>query len=397
MPVVDRSELEQSPLADLHALASELGIEGYRRLRKDDLVDAILTATGGDPGVGAAAGAAGGEATATEPEEAETGDAEGDRRPRRRRSRGGRGRTRDRDPAASDEPEQAQEAGPYVDGEVLDEETGDEEVRTGVLSITEGGSAFMRADPFAPGRDDVYVSAAQIRRCELRPGDEVTGPVRPPRRSERRPSLVRVDTVNGAPAEPPAERPAYAELTAVFASERLETPDELAAVPIGKGSRVAVAGPPGAGATALLRRVISTVRERSPDIETVVVLAGVRPEEVTDWRRDGGALLAGGSFERPPEEHAQAAEMAVERGKRVAERGGDALVVIDSLDALPIASARRVFGAARNTEEAGSLTVIAATGLAAEPQRWATTRIVLEPGGAIAAGSGTLRADLLGG
>jgi transcription termination factor Rho len=130
------------------------------------------------------------------------------------------------------------------------------------------------------------------------------------------------------------------------------------------------------------------------------VLAGVRPEEVTEWRREDGLKVAGGGFDRPIDEQAQAAEMAVERAKRAAESGRDAVIVIDGLDALPAGAGRRVFAAARNTEEAGSVTVIASTGLAGEPQRVATTRIVLEPGGSpdkpkLAPASGTLRAESL--
>jgi transcription termination factor Rho len=129
----------------------------------------------------------------------------------------------------------------------------------------------------------------------------------------------------------------------------------------------------------------------------------VRPEEVTEWRRDAKVAIAGGGFDRPVDEQAQAADMAIERGKRAVEQGRDALIVIDSLDALPPSVARRVFGAARATEEAGSLTVVASTGLAGEPMRLATTRIVLDPpppGDSVspprlAPTSGTLRADQL--
>ena len=129
----------------------------------------------------------------------------------------------------------------------------------------------------------------------------------------------------------------------------------------------------------------------------LVVLAGVRPEEVTEWKRAEGLTVAGGGFDRPLDEPAQIAEMAVERAKRIAERGGDAVVVVDSLDALSPAAARRVFGAARNTEEAGSLTVVAATGSGGELQRLATTRVVLDRARARSTprASGTLRAELL--
>jgi transcription termination factor Rho len=226
--------------------------------------------------------------------------------------------------------------------------------------------------------------------------------VRPPRRSERYPSLVHVETVNGQSADPPPERARFEDLTPVFASERLSAPDGLDAVPFGKGSRVAVGGPPGSGITTLLRRIALTLAASHPDLELTVLLAGVRPEEVTEWRRDSEVSVVGGGFDRPVEEQAQIAETTVERAKRRAESGGHAAIVLDSLDALSPPVARRVFGAARALEEGGSVTVIASTGLAGEPMRLATTRIVLESGSggpgppSLAAASGTLRADRLG-
>jgi len=259
----------------------------------------------------------------------------------------------------------------------------------------------MRPDPYAHSREDVYVSPAQIRRCELRPGDELSGPVRAPRRSERYPSLIHVETVNGQSADPPPERPRFEDLTPVFAAERLTAPDGLDAVPFGKGSRVAVGGPPGSGTTTLLRRIALTLAASHADVDLTVLLAGVRPEEVTEWRRDSEEVrVVGGGFDRPVEEQTQIAEIAIERAKRAAERGGHAAVVLDSLDALHPSSARRLFGAARSLEEGGSVTVIASTGLAGEPQRLATTRIVLEgtaPEGrpVLAPASGTLRAERL--
>ena len=213
---------------------------------------------------------------------------------------------------------------------------------------------------------------------------------------------MHVESVNGADAEPPAERPRFDDLTPVFPSERLAAPAGLDSVPFGKGSRVAIGGPPGAGASALLRQVAAALAETKDDVDLAIVLAGVRPEEVTDWRREASAPVVGGSFEASAERQAEAASMVVERAKRAAERGRDAVVLIDSLDALPAQAARRVFGAARNTEEAGSVTIFATTGLAAEPQRIATTRIVLEAARPEAQPklaeetSGTLRSELLG-
>ena len=143
---------------------------------------------------------------------------------------------------------------------------------------------------------------------------------------------------------------------------------------------MAIYGPSGAGATRTLRELAATLPERHPDLSLQVVLDGVRPEEVTEWLATG-AEVSGGSFDRSPEAQAQAAELAVERAKRRVERGAHAVVLIDSLGALPSSVRRRVFGAGRATEEGGSLTVIAALGDALDALRWATTRVALEPGG----------------
>jgi transcription termination factor Rho len=399
MSVLQRKDLEGSPLADLHAIASELGLEGYRTLRKAELVDAIL----GSDGNGATAEApAADEAPAAEAEEVDVEAAEEPEevsadepdevpadealeRPRRRR-RGGRGRR-----TAEEEEAPTREEEPEV---VEDEASEDERVVTGVLDVLPNGSGFVRADG-----EEVYISPAQIRRCELRAGDDVSGPVRAPRRNERHPSLIRVDAVNGQDAEPPEARPRFEDLTPVFPSDRLQAPASLDAVPLGRGSRVVVAGAPGAGATTVLRELAAALAAQ-PELELYVVLAGVRPEEVAEWREAaGGAQVSGGSFESAPDALAQAAELAVERAKRRVERGAHAAVVVDSLQGLAPSAARRVLGAARATEEGGSLTVVAAVGEASEPLRWATSRIVLEAGeGALsvdAARSGTLRADRL--
>jgi transcription termination factor Rho len=401
MPVLDRKELEESPLSDLHAIASELGIEGYRRLRREDLIDALAGDGGSSkpkarPKPRSRAKKADDKPAAASAPDAKDSDDDEDEPPRRRRARRGRQQKRDADSntKTDDRDERVDEAEPSDD----DAET---EPRAGVLDILPNGSGFMRPDAFAHSRDDVYVSPAQIRRCELRAGDEIEGPVRAPRRNERHPSLVRIDKVNGGDAEQPAERLRFEDLTPVFATQALTPPDGLDDAPFGRGSRVAVGGPPGSGVTTLLRRIVLGLKAAHDDLDVVVVLAGVRPEEVTEWKRDSAVTIAGGGFDRPVDEQAQAADSAIERGKRAAEAGRHAVVVVDSLDALPPAAARRVFGAARATEEAGTLTVIASTGTAGEPLRQATTRIVLEPGtgggkpAKLTATSGTLRADLL--
>ena len=425
MSVLNRKELTDSPLADLHQIASELGVEGYRAMPKDDLIGAILAAGGaadepaGQAEEGEESGAEGAsedtsegtsddtsegtsddtsegtsddtsegtsEGTSDDTSEGTSEDApdevpeeEALERPARGRGRRRGGR---RAPAGEEEPE------------VVEDEISDEEVATGVLDVLANGSGFVRVDPDGQSRGDVYVSPAQIRRCELRAGDEVSGPARPPRRNERHPSLVRVENVNGAAAEPVEERPWFGDLTPVFPSRKLNAPKSLKDVPFGLGSRVAIAGSPGAGATALLRELAGQL-SGTAEIAVQVVLVGAMPEEVTEWRRADGLDVVGGSFDRSPDAQAQAAELAVERAKRRVERGGHAVVLIDSLEALPAGARRRVFGAGRATEEGGTLTVIATVGHDREPLRWATTRVALGPDGKLAPESGTVRPDAL--
>jgi transcription termination factor Rho len=406
MAVLQRKELEASPLADLHAIASELGLEGFRRMRKPDLIGAILAAQGGEeetpvaleeerepdevPSEETLEGQEGEERDDDEEEEASEDTSEDTS------EETSEGSSEEALEADEEEQEAATAPGPAGEEEPeIEEQISDEEIAGGALDILSNGSGFLRVAPGEHSREDVYVSPAQIRRCELRSGDEVSGPVRPPRRNERHPSLVRVETVNGAEAEPPEQRPWFAELIPVLPSERLKTPAALRSVPFGKGSRVAVSGPPGAGASTLLREVAKALSEEYPDLAVSVVLAGVRPEEVGEWREIGLAVV-GGSFERPPEAQAQAAELAVEGAKRLVERGGDAAVIIDALDALPPGVRRRLFGAARATEEGGTLTIVAATGDDREVLRWASTRVVLEGPGRVAGdASGALRADRL--
>jgi transcription termination factor Rho len=328
--VLDRAELEQSPLADLHLLANELGVDGFRRLRRDDLIDAIV------------ARQSGAEAAEPEPEEDEEAP-----KPRRGR-RGGRGRGRSR---SVDE-----------DG-ATDEDTGEEPASAadttveGVVELLGNGSGFIRLSPPDPTDEDVYISAAQVKRCELVSGDRISGPLRAPRRSERFPSLVRVDTINGRPADEVAEGTRFEDLPVAFPAERFELGSEDPTVkaiewltPFGRGSRVVLAGPARAGKSEALRRLAEALRGIE-GLDVSLVLAGVRPEELGE---DGGV-----TFAASPDAQAQAIEQAVELGRRVAARGGNAVVLIDTLEHIPPHAARRALAAARNIVDGGSLTVIA--------------------------------------
>jgi transcription termination factor Rho len=243
------------------------------------------------------------------------------------------------------------------------------------------GSAFLRVDPPEPSDDDVYISAAQVRRCELVSGDRVTGPVRTPRRSERYPSLVRIDTINGSSADEISDGARYEDLPVAWPSERLalESGDQtLQAIewltPIGKGSRATIIGARHAGKSQTLRRIAEALHGRE-GLELVLVLAGARPEEIAEWQDGPVAPAAALSFAASGDALSQAVERALDGAKRIASRGGDAVVLIDSLDGLHQQAARRALAAARNLRDSGSLTVIAT---AAEPLGGETTVISLD-------------------
>ena len=256
----------------------------------------------------------------------------------------------------------------------------DKEVE-GVIELLGNGSAFVRLSPPETTDEDVYVSAAQVKRCELVSGDKVSGPMRPPRRSERFPSLVRVDTINGKPADEVSEGTRFEDLPVIFPAERLELGTEDPTVkaiewltPFGKGSRVAVVGPARAGKSEALRRLAAALAERG-GVELTVVLAGVRPEEVAEWQSGPTAPAAAVTFAASSDAQGQAVEHAVEQARRVAARGADAVVIIDSLEYVSPAVARRALAAARNIADGGSLTVIAS---APAPLGGETTVIALD-------------------
>jgi transcription termination factor Rho len=419
MTVLTRDALEESPLADLHLIAGEVGLDGYRKLRKADLIDAIIDRQ--------EEGEADPEAEAeveVEPDveaEPETSDDDEEERPARRSRRGARGgrgrrtaRDTDADEAEEDEaeeaptPARARRSSPRRDDAARrdDEDAGgDREERTteGVVELLGNGSAFLRVSPPEPSDDDIYISAAQVRRCELVSGDTISGPVRAPRRSERFPSLARIDTINGRPADEVAEGTPFDELPATLPTERfaLGTDDPtLKAVefltPIGRGSRVTITGSARAGKTEALRRLAGALAAVE-GLELSLVLAGVRPEELTV---EGIEPVAKLSFAASADARAQAIERAVETARRVAARGGHAAVLIDTLDGLSESVARRALASARAIADGGSLTVIATS---SAPVGGETTVIALDVNlaatGRLPAldlvASGTVRPELL--
>jgi len=260
----------------------------------------------------------------------------------------------------------------------------------GVLEIIEDGFGFLRGQRFLPGADDIYVSQSQIRRFGLRTGDRVSGQVRPPKDNEKFFSLLRVEAVNGIDPEIARRRPTFETLTPIFPLEQidLETQGNILSTrlvnlvsPIGRGQRGLIVSPPKAGKTLLLKAIANGITANNPDMHLMVCLIGERPEEVTDMRRTVEGEVISSTFDEPVEDHTKVAEMALERAKRLVESGRDVTILLDSITRLaraynlavppsgrtlsggidPVAlyPPKRFFGAARNIEDGGSLTIIA--------------------------------------
>ncbi len=263
-------------------------------------------------------------------------------------------------------------------------------LRGGVLEIVQDGIGFLRSDRLLPGPEDVYVSQSQIRRFGLRTGDFVVGQVRPPKETEKYYGLLKVEAVNGMDPEEAKRRPHFDRLTPIFPNERiiLETRPNILATrlidllaPIGRGQRGLIVSPPKAGKTTILKRIANGMTTNYDDLHLMVVLIGERPEEVTDMDRSVEAEVVSSTFDEPVQNHVKVAEMALERAKRLVESGRDVVILLDSItrlaraynlvvtpsgrtlsggiDPAALYPPKRFFGAARNLEEGGSLTIIA--------------------------------------
>ncbi|RMH40396.1 MAG: transcription termination factor Rho [Deltaproteobacteria bacterium] len=249
----------------------------------------------------------------------------------------------------------------------------------GVLEILPDGFGFLRAPDhnYLPGADDIYVSPSQIRRFDLRTGDRVAGLVRPPKESERYFALLRVEAVNGADPDARPPKLLFDNLTPTYPVDRWRLAPGGTAwtrvvdclVPIGKGQRCLIEAPPRAGRTRLITDLAAAIERNHPDAALTVLLVDERPEDVTELKRAIAAEVVASTFDEPAARHVQVADVVLEKAKRLAESGRDAVIVVDSLSRLvrayaatdPSAPHRpmRFFGAARNLEEAGSLTIVA--------------------------------------
>lgn len=260
----------------------------------------------------------------------------------------------------------------------------------GILEIMSDGYGFLRQDTLLPSSTNVYISQSQIRRFGLRNGDMVTGQGRLPKNGEKYISLLRVEAVNGFSPERAKERPNFGSLTPIFPNKLINlehAPENLSTrllnliAPIGRGQRGLIVSPPKAGKTLLLKSIANATTVNYNDIHVMVCLIGERPEEVTDMKRSVKGEVISATFDEPVENHTRVAELALERAKRIVESGKDVFVLLDGItrltrsynlsmppsgrtlsggiDPTALHPAKRFFGAARNTEEGGSLTIIA--------------------------------------
>ena len=274
----------------------------------------------------------------------------------------------------------------------LAEKPGELLIGEGVLEVLPDGFGFLRSPNYnyLPSAEDIYVSPAQIRRFELRKGDTVAGPIRPPKEKEKFFALLKVDEINGVTPEKARERILFENLTPLYPSQRLvmetskaELPMRVLdlAAPIGKGQRGLIVAPPRSGKTMILQGIANAIAVNNKEVKLIVLLIDERPEEVTDMQRIVRGEVVASTFDEPPERHVQIAEMVIEKSRRLVEHGHDVVILLDNItrlarayntvqphsgkiltggiDANALHKPKRFFGAARNTEQGGSLTIIA--------------------------------------
>jgi len=265
------------------------------------------------------------------------------------------------------------------------------EERDGILDTLPEGYGFLRCNGYKPSEEDVYVAAGIIKKYRMRKGDLVSGPIRAPRQKEKYPALIEPKLVNGADPELLARRVEFNKLTPLFPDERLKLevdgePGKIVpriidlVAPIGKGQRGLIVSPPKAGKTTILKEIANSIAANNPEVYLMVVLVDERPEEVTDMQRSVDGEVVYSTFDRPPEEHTQVSRLAIERAKRLVEEGKDVVILLDSItrlarahnlatpasgrilsggvDSTALTPPKQFFGAARNIEGGGSLTIL---------------------------------------
>jgi transcription termination factor Rho len=402
--MTERATLERKRLSDLHQIASQLGIKQYRKYRKPELAEMIYqvateqaasqqneTTTNGGSTATATQEAP---TTTTEPNgatetptaapvdgfgEADTNLATTEQVERRRQDRGRPDRKNGRQ-------DRRQEQRGDRDGK-----GGEENAQSGILDVLPDGFGFLRTGGYSQSKGDVYVSTSQIKLFNLRRGDQIVGQIRPAREGEKYPAMVRIETVNGQEPQKGRWRPNFDDLTPLYPMERLRLewkPNDIAprvidlVAPIGKGQRGMVVSPPKAGKTTILKQIAQSIAANYPETKLFVVLADERPEEVTDWERSvEEAEVVASTFDQPADNHIAVAELVLERVKRLVEEGEDVVVLLDGItrlsraynlaapasgrilsggvDSAALYPPKKFFGAARNIENGGSLTILA--------------------------------------
>jgi transcription termination factor Rho len=314
----------------------------------------------------------------------EFGNEQGGRNRRNRRNRNGTGSSGPNSGRERFGGEAQPNADQPYSGELIEVE--------GLLDLRDDGYGFLRTKGFHPSPNDVYVSINQVRRYHLRKGDTIVGGFRPAASNEKYPALLRVDTVAGVDPEVARLRPRFEDLTPLFPDEKLKLetnegrPDPTPRIvdllaPIGKGQRGLIVSPPKAGKTTVMKQIAQSIEANNPEVHLMVLLVDERPEEVTDMRRSVKGEIIASTFDRPAEEHTHLAELCIERAKRLVEQGRDVVIILESITRLARAynlaapatgrimsggvdsgalyPPKKFFGAARNIEEGGSLTILA--------------------------------------
>ena len=341
-----RTQLQSKPVADLRSIAESLGIE-HKGLQKAKLIDLLVEHS--DEILDS-------EETVNEVEVISS----------------------------------SKDDGPSVVGSG-DSQIKEGDTRTGILDVLPEGYGFLRCNGYKPSEEDVYVAAGAIKKYRMRKGDLVEGPIRAPRQKEKYPALVEPTSVNGADPELLARRVNFDKLTPLFPDERLKLelenqPDKILPriidliAPIGKGQRGLIVSPPKAGKTTILKEIANSITSNNPEVYLMVVLVDERPEEVTDMQRSVDGEVVFSTFDRPPDEHTQVSKLAIERAKRLVEEGKDVVILLDSItrlarahnlatpasgrilsggvDSTALTPPKQFFGAARNIEGGGSLTIL---------------------------------------
>jgi len=352
---LNREFLDGKVLADLKVIARQLNIQGISKMKKEELVEKILEEV---PNNGVEESLLEGKTM----DSRETGVLEKEKKEKEKKK-----------------VEKKPEFELY------------KERMKGVLDILADGYGFLRTSGYLSGSHDIYVSQSQIRRFRLRQGDEVYGQVRPPKESEKYNALLRIEEVNGEDPEFIRSRIPFEKLTPVYPMERLRletnkssniTPRIIDLIaPIGKGQRGLIVSPPKAGKTTILKDLANSVSSNNPEVYIIVLLIDERPEEVTDMERSVKGEVISSTFDQPSDNHIQVAELVLQRAKRLVEHGKDVLILLDSItrlaraynlsipasgrvlsggvDSSALFPPKRFFGAARNIEDGGSLTILA--------------------------------------